>query len=368
MFPIFYSDVYNKFTIENFQLNVPLQITLNNAFLSIQSTKNIVDFFKFDDRTGKQNWIIEKEGDSFYIRTVFNRFDSAKYLGSPNQNNQVFLYTSKNRFTRWNINQIEENEYSIDYIGDKFDFSDINIVVARYNENIDWVLPYNDISIIYNKGNSNIPEFSNRFDIQNIGREGHTYLYHILNNYSELSNRTIFLQADWFTHNETILYGIDNYDKHLHVQPMGLTYLRDLQIPPINIENKFTKYTDYGLKYITLPITGDQDYVGDAYFFDQGVKNNILTYKRENPKTAKISIFDSFLYYSKFPRQLNPLPTTCVLFTFSALFSVKKESILLYHHEVYLNITKELLRLNNQGGMNGYVLERLWLWIFQYRE
>jgi len=368
MFPIFYSNVYNCFDIPNFQLGSPVHIKTNGSFLSIGVTKNLVDLFKSDDKSGRQKWIIEKEGESFYIRTAFNRWDSAKYLGSPNVNNRVFLYTTKNRFTRWNIQHMVNDQYRLDYIGDKFDHGDINIVIARYNENIDWALPYDDIAIVYNKGNNDIPYFSNRFDIQNIGREGHTYLYHILNRYCELSRRTIFLQADWFPHNETILYGIDNYDKHLPVQPMGLVYLRDKAIPPLHIEQKFTRHTDYGFKYMTLPVTGDQDYVGDAYFLDQGVVGNMLNYKKENPKTAMISNFDSFLYYSKFPRHLNPLPTTCVPFTFCALFSVRKEDIWLYNHEVYLNITKELLRLNPQGGTNGYVLERLWLWLFQYRE
>lgn len=366
MFPIFYSNIYNTFTVKEFQLNVPLKIKLNDQFLSFASPENLVDFFPhFGER---QEWIIEKEGPFFYIRTPINRWDSAKYLGSPNQNNQVFLYTSKNRFTRWNVQQITDDQFRIEYVGDKFDSRDINIVVARYKENLDWLLPYNDIAFVYNKGPNDIPAFSNSFNIQNIGREGHTYLYHILNRYNDLANRTVFLQADWFTHNETILYGIDNYDKHLPVQPLGLIYMREKNIPPVEIESRFTKKTHYGLKYLTVPVTGDHDYVGDAYFSDDGVKNIIQKYKKENPKTARISIFDSFLYYSKFPRELNQLPTTCVHYTWCALFSVCKDNILLYNRDVYLNIIKELVRSNDQGGTNGYILERLWLWLFQYRE
>ena len=366
MFPIFYSNLYNTFTIYNFQLNVPLQIKMNENFLSFADPQNLVDFFPSGGE--RQEWIIEKEEESFYIKTCVSRWDSAKYLGSPNQNNQVFLYTSKNRFTRWNIQHIVDDQYRIYYVGDKFNNKDLNIVIARYNENIDWALPYNDIVLVYNKGNNNIPKFSNVFNIQNIGREGHTYLYYIVTRYNELPNRTIFLQADWFSHNETILYGIDNYERHLPVQPMGLVYLRKKNIPPIEIELKFTKCTDYGFKYITVPVTGDHDYAGEAYFHDDGVKHNMNAYKKENPKTAKISIFDSFLFYSKFPRQLNPLPTTCIHCTWCALFSVCKENILLYKPEIYYNISKELVRLNPQGGTNGYILERLWLWLFQYRE
>jgi hypothetical protein len=366
MHPIYYSNIYNTFTISNFQLNNPLNIKMNEKFLSFAYPENLVDFY--DGCGERQNWIIEKEGESFYIKTPVNRWDSAKYLGSPNQNNQVFLYTSKNRFTRWNVQHIVDDQYRIDYVGDKFNNRDVNIVIARYNENIDWALPYNDVALIYNKGKMDIPRFSNVFNIKNVGREGHTYLNYIISRYNELPNRTIFLQADWFSHNETILYGIDNYDRHLPVQPMGLVYLRKKNIPPREIELKFTKNTDYGFKYITVPVTGDHDYAGDAYFYDWGVKHNMDAYKKENPKTAKISIFDSFLYYSKFPRHLNPLPTTCVSCTWSAMFSVSRDNILLYDREIYYNISKELIRLNPQGGTNGYVLERLWLWLFQYRE
>jgi hypothetical protein len=366
MFPVFYSNLYNIFTIPNFTLNVPLQIKMNEKYLSFAYPQNLVDFY--DDYGERQEWIIEKEGDSFYIKTTFSRWDSAKYLGSPNQNNQVFLYTSKNRFTRWNIENIVDDLYRIDYVGEKFNNKDVNIVIARYNENINWALPYNDIVFVYNKGNKNIINFLNTFNIKNIGREGHTYLHYIITRYNSLPNRTIFLQADWFPHNETILYGIDNYERHLPVQPMGLVYLREKNIPPLEIELKFTKHTDYGFKYITVPVTGDHDYMGDAYFYDGGVKHNMNAYKRENPKTSKISIFDSFLYYSKFPRQLNPLPTACVSCTWCALFSVSRNNILLYNREVYYNISEELLRLNPQGGTNGYILERLWLWLFQYRE
>jgi len=366
MFPLFYSNIYNTFTIQNFQLNSPLEIKVKDQFLSFADPQNLVDFFPSGGE--RQTWVIEKDEDSFYIKTSVDRWDSAKYLGSPNKNDQVFLYTSKTRFTKWNVQKIVDDKYRIDYIGDKFDPRDVNIVVARYKENVDWVLPYDDIAIIYNKGPSDLPFFSNSFNIDNVGREGHTYLHHIATRYTELANRTLFLQADWFPHNETILYGIDNYDKHLPVQPMGLVYLRSINVPPKEIEIKVTRRTHYGFKYSVMNVNGDHDYIGENYFYDWGVKANIETYKKENPRTSRISLFDSFLYYSKFPRTLNPLPTNYVPFTFCALFSVCKNNILLYNHEDYMNIIKELIRLNPQGGTNGYVLERLWLWLFQYRE
>lgn len=76
----------------------------------------------------------------------------------------------------------------------------IEVVVSRYNEYLEWLSedPFNHHPIIiYNKGNNN--NFSNASNIKsvikipNIGRETHSYLYHIVKNYDNLANITVFL-------------------------------------------------------------------------------------------------------------------------------------------------------------------------------
>ena len=72
-----------------------------------------------------------------------------------------------------------------------------SMIIARYNENIDWLIPFKDICTIYNKG-SNIVDNNNNFNIINLnnyGRESHTYLYHIINNYDNLTEYNIFFQG-----------------------------------------------------------------------------------------------------------------------------------------------------------------------------
>ena len=71
------------------------------------------------------------------------------------------------------------------------------IVVARYNEDIKWLIPFKLVTIIYNKGDdSNITlKYFNTIKLKNVGRESHTYLYHIINNYDNLKDRTIFIQG-----------------------------------------------------------------------------------------------------------------------------------------------------------------------------
>ena len=70
---------------------------------------------------------------------------------------------------------------------------DTNIIVTRYDEGLSWIKPYLDYSIIYNKGDDNLPYPYIR--LKNIGLEHHSWVYHIVNNYDTLPNHLIFLQG-----------------------------------------------------------------------------------------------------------------------------------------------------------------------------
>lgn len=77
------------------------------------------------------------------------------------------------------------------------------IVVARYDEPIEWLLPLADRVTIYNKGPPLEPSLQSRFarviDLPNVGRESHTYLTHILHTLSanpeSQAHITAFIQA-----------------------------------------------------------------------------------------------------------------------------------------------------------------------------
>jgi hypothetical protein len=74
----------------------------------------------------------------------------------------------------------------------------IEIIVARYNEDLSWLLeyPFNNFQYtVYNKGDND--NFEKKgvlkiINLPNVGREVHTYLYHIIENYHNLSNVTVF--------------------------------------------------------------------------------------------------------------------------------------------------------------------------------
>ena len=75
----------------------------------------------------------------------------------------------------------------------------IEIVISRYNENLEWLNyePFNKYkNIIYNKGpNDDFCKTNNIkvFNLENIGRCDHTYLFHIIENYDNLADITVFL-------------------------------------------------------------------------------------------------------------------------------------------------------------------------------
>lgn len=74
----------------------------------------------------------------------------------------------------------------------------IEIVVSRYNEDLQWLKnkKFRYPTTIYNKGNNENfykPKGCKVVKLQNIGRESHSYLYHIINNYNNLPHLTIFL-------------------------------------------------------------------------------------------------------------------------------------------------------------------------------
>jgi hypothetical protein len=113
-----------------------------------------------------------------------------------------FVATFTTTVTRKNLSEQfalrpEEEDIKLINEGD----GNTEIVVARYKENIDWLddPPFNKYKVVcYNKGDD-LPHCTASkckiIPLPNIGRCDHTFLYHIVNNYDNLANITIFLPA-----------------------------------------------------------------------------------------------------------------------------------------------------------------------------
>lgn len=105
----------------------------------------------------------------------------------------------------------------------------IEIVVSRYNENLDWLnnSPFNNYkNIIYNKGpNDDFCKTNcNRVvNLENVGRCDHTYLYHIIENYDNLADITVFLPGSLDIHNkiEKAIKQVNEVEKHQNTVFIG---------------------------------------------------------------------------------------------------------------------------------------------------
>jgi len=84
----------------------------------------------------------------------------------------------------------------------------MQVVIARYNENIDWSSLFPN-KVIYNKGTDINGEPFIR--LPNVGREGHTFAHHIVENYDNLEEYTCFLQGNPFDHFPHIIYYVTNF-------------------------------------------------------------------------------------------------------------------------------------------------------------
>ena len=85
----------------------------------------------------------------------------------------------------------------------------LDIVISHYNNSqfiklVDQIMKtYTKLKInpiIYNKSSHNLDTLFIVKQLENIGREGETYLHHIINNYDSLSEYTLFIQDDTNNH------------------------------------------------------------------------------------------------------------------------------------------------------------------------
>ena len=86
--------------------------------------------------------------------------------------------------------------------------SNIGIIVARYNEDVTWTNEFPNV-IIYNKGDKLDIDCIN---VENVGREPHTYYKYIVDNYENLKyGHYIFLQGYPFDHSPNVIKTLRDY-------------------------------------------------------------------------------------------------------------------------------------------------------------
>lgn len=201
----------------------------------------------------------------------------------------------------------------------------IGIVVARYKEDVKWLNEFDSPEYkiyLYNKGNllnkQDLPKNVIQISLPNTGRESHTYLYHIINNYHKLSTYTVFLQGNPFD--------------HVCKRKNGNKSLKKIIDEHISLSTKDLFYFNY---------------------VNEHIDNYDILHLRKYIKDLELNIRKEILLY-------------CT----GAQYIVHKDKLLLNKEDKYIRLYNILKhdKLNSPPeykdysllDMNGYVMERLW--------
>jgi len=243
------------------------------------------------------------------------------------------------------------------------------VVISRYNEDVSWTKSlYN--AVIYNKGEENLQASIPILNIQNVGREGHTFLHHIIENYDILHNYTVFTQANPFEHSPDFMKLIkESY--HLFDDYQALTWRwkdndptidwltskNGQGIPPLDSRKMTTFFHINNCKIHYEILDRNFNCVCPVVWEDGGFNTHLIPRTRQ-----RLSIPDDISLLEYIYERVG-IETPCPShfpFNFSASFGVRRENILKHRRQIYKNLMEFLL----EHPDHGYILERLWAVLF----
>lgn len=196
------------------------------------------------------------------------------------------------------------------------------LVVARYNEDISWSKKIPN-TLIYNKGSA--LNIENEILLPNVGRESHTYLWHVVNNYDKLADVTVFFQGAPHVFS---LIG----------EPDSEYFLTNFENSFVSFEGNMSEnYTKGSLGYCLW------DY-------------RITEYEGEILNPAP---WDALEWFQKFVNKTENVNRLKIYF--GAHFGVKKEAILRRPKEEYETLLSQFSTKNDEVG---HFFERSWRYIF----
>lgn len=200
------------------------------------------------------------------------------------------------------------------------------LVVARYNENLDWI--QDERAFVYNKGEPIANELI-QYPMLNVGREAHTYLWHIVNCWNDLADWTVFCQGD-------------NQDHVFRDMPVSMLLEQQSDMAAM------------------IVLTGCQEWNTDGRLEHRGVWADYVASGAMRP--SRWSLFEWFqeflnLDISNWPG-LSYIP--------GALFGVSKAVIQRRPKAFYERLLETVS--DHVHPEEAYYMERSWLYIFGYPE
>ena len=209
------------------------------------------------------------------------------------------------------------------------------LVIARYNECIKWSNVFSGNRIIYNKGLNDIDDKiivpgDEYYSLPNIGRESHTFLHYIINNYDNIPEFVAFSQGSLKDH-EWIR---KDWGKNIFLNMLA--------------EAKIYGFSEY--KQFSGNIWNQKFDIKVAKKYDKNVFDSNISFINF---FKKIGIYDSFNHDEK-NDQIKIYP--------SAFMIISKKNILSRSKSYYEDIIKYCnYHLN---PIEGHYFERSWAYIF----
>ena len=203
-----------------------------------------------------------------------------------------------------------------------------SLIIARYREDISWLQSQKDFNLyIYNKGSQiKEKEFKNIINLKNFGRESHTWLYHIVNNYDDLDDINIFMQG--------------------RIDDLGCMAYKN---PKLYL-NKINKYGFVASRYGLLTPLHWKHNVGIE-------KNEKYKKQWQNKEISR-----SKIGFRRFAKNYFPDIPFFVATSYGGCFAVKKELIRNYNINFYSDLLNILSQ--NKNPIEGHYMERLWCYMF----
>jgi hypothetical protein len=209
------------------------------------------------------------------------------------------------------------------------------IVIARYNEKLKWLSdkPFSNHNVlVYNKGvNEDFYPVKHVVRLDNVGREGHSYLYHIVNHYDDLTDIIIFLP------------GSVNMSHKIEKSKMMLQKIEETKkaVFPAFSVNKSELY----------------DFKLDEYMASSPENNSI-----NNESTLELARIRPFGQW--FQSKFGDYDLTRL--SYGGVLSVSKKDVLQHPKSFYEKLLEELSHSSNPEV--GHYVERSWQAIFSMKD
>lgn len=240
----------------------------------------------------------------------------------------------------------------------------LDLVIAHYNESLDWLSSHSEVASVYSKGRPppNPSLFREAKTLPNWGRESHTYLHHIVQNYDNLADVTLFLQGNIHDVNDgtpahtalTLGEIVDMAERLPNLS--NLTSNRGIQaqnqpqggILPLGKINSFSDWD--GVKYLPGWVAR---------------RGKGLHRSQYNPAQFWNYLFNGTTNSSD--SQWTEPPTE-IKWTQGALFAITRETIQRRPREVYERAYDYFHSKEDINPEEGHYMERFWLSIFGAHE